>query len=127
LLDGASFGAGARLKAPEDDRTCAPATFREAVGTKHPRQGRIIDAIEQVLCDQCDPMQAREVHARLETLLREPVLWSTVKATLAGNLKGTAPRFVRVARGRYGVPPPPSPHSTNARSPTPRSRALRST
>jgi hypothetical protein len=49
-------------------------------------------------------MQARDVHARVETLLGEPVRWSSVKATLAGNLKGPAPRFVRVARGRYSAP-----------------------
>jgi len=60
-------------------------------------------------------MQARDVHARVETLLDEPVRWATVKATLAGNLDGPAPRFVRVARGRYGIPPPPSRHLINAR------------
>ena len=63
-------------------------------------------------------MQARDVHAQVETLLGEPVRWASVKATLAGNLKGPAPRFVRVARGRYGVPPPPSPHSTDAQPTT---------
>src|SRR5271166_2040484 len=36
-------------------------------------------------------------------LLGEPVRWSSVKATLAGNLKGPAPRFVRVARGPYSA------------------------
>jgi hypothetical protein len=49
-------------------------------------------------------MQARDVHAHVETLLGEPVRWASVKATLAGNLKGPTARFVRVARGRYGVP-----------------------
>jgi hypothetical protein len=48
-------------------------------------------------------MQARDVHARVEALLGEPVRRSSVKATLAGNLKGLDPRFVRVARGRYGA------------------------
>lgn len=56
-------------------------------------------------------MQARDVHAQVETFLGEPVRWASVKATLAGNLKGPASRFVRVARGRYGVPPPPGIHS----------------
>jgi hypothetical protein len=55
-------------------------------------------------------MRARDVHAHVETLLGEQVRWATVKATLAGNLKGPTPRFVRVARGRYGVCPPPNPH-----------------
>jgi len=49
-------------------------------------------------------MRARDVHASVEALLGEPVRWSSVKATLAGNLKGPAPRFVRVARGVYGIP-----------------------
>jgi hypothetical protein len=87
---------------------CAPGTPRETIGAAHPRQGRIIDAIAQVLSDHGDPMQARDVHAQVETLLGEPVRWASVKATLAGNLKGPAPRFVRVARGRYGIPSPPS-------------------
>ena len=82
-------------------RPCATGAARRAPGTAHPQRGRIIDAICQVLADDRDPMQARDVHARVETLLGEPVRWSSVKATLAGNLKGPAPRFVRVARGRY--------------------------
>jgi len=57
-----------------------------------------------VLLNERDPMQARDVHTRVEAWLGEPVRWSSIKATLAGHLKGPAPRFVRVARGRYGVP-----------------------
>jgi len=75
----------------------------EAVGTKHLRQGRIIDAISHVLRDEGHHMKARDVHARVETLRGEPVPWSSVKATLAGNLTSPTPRFVRLARGRYGV------------------------
>jgi len=59
-------------------------------------------------------MQARDVRAHVETLLGEPAPWS-VKATLAGNLEGPTPRFVRVARGRYGVPPPPNQHRIDVR------------
>ena len=51
-------------------------------------------------------MQAHDVHARVECLLGEPVRYATVKATLAGNLAGPDPRFVRVARGLYRVAPP---------------------
>ncbi len=58
----------------------------------------------RVLIGEREPMQARDAQARVETVLGEPVRWSSVKATLAGNLKGPAPRFIRVARGRYGVP-----------------------
>lgn len=101
LLSGASSAAEA---AREHSRTCATGAPGGAVGAAHPRQGRIIDAISQVLVDERDPLQGRDVHARVESLLGEPVRWSSVKATLAGNLDGPAPRFVRVARGRYGVP-----------------------
>jgi hypothetical protein len=101
LLNGASSAAEAGR---EHGRTCAAEAPVGALGAAHPRQGRIIDAISQVLIVARDPMRARDVHARVETLLGEPVRWSSVRATLAGNLKGSAPRFVRVARGRYGVP-----------------------
>jgi hypothetical protein len=126
LLDGASCHAEARLQATEDGRVCAPVTPGETVAAAHPRQGRIIDAIAQVLSDEGDPMQARDVHTQVETLLGEPVRWASVKATLASNLEGPAPRFVRVARGRYAVPPPPSPHSIDARPSARRSRAPKS-
>jgi hypothetical protein len=85
-------------------RTCATRPRGRAIGAAHPRQGRIIDAISQVLIADRAPMRARDVHARVETLLGEPVRWASVKATLAGNLTGPAPRFLRVARGRYSVP-----------------------
>jgi len=71
-----------------DPRTRAPATPETAVGAADPRQGRIIDAISRVLIDERGPVQARDVHARVEALLGEPVLWASVKATLAGNLTG---------------------------------------
>ena len=90
----------------EHSRTCATGARGGAIGAAHPRQGRIIDAISQVLSEERDPMQARDVHTRVEALLGEPVRWASVKATLAGNLTGPAPRFVRVARGRYGVSSP---------------------
>jgi len=84
-------------------RAVAIETPGGALGAAHPRQGRIIDAISRVLTVARAPMQTRDVHARVEALLGEPVRWSSVKATLAGNLKGPAPRFVRVARGRYSA------------------------
>ncbi len=46
-------------------------------------------------------MQAKAVHATVETLLGEQVRWSSVKAALAANIAGPSSRFVRVARGRY--------------------------
>src|SRR5690242_12858604 len=79
----------------------------------NPRQGSIIDAVVRVLSDHSRPLQAREVHAGVEALLGEPVRWASVKAALAGNVQGAAPRFVRVARGRYAIcsvsDPQPSP------------------
>ena len=109
LLNDPPYATETRLDATEDARNNAPGTPGTAVGDAHPRQGRIIEAISQVLSEEGDPMQARDVHAQVETLLGEPVRWPSVKATLAGNLRGPKPRFVRVARGLYGVPPPPSP------------------
>ena len=68
-----------------------------------PRQGRITVAVTRVLRDHRQPLQAREVHARVEMLLDEPVLWASIKATLADNVHGTAPRFVQIAGGRYSI------------------------
>jgi len=79
-------------------------------------------------------MQAHDVHAHVETLLGEPVRWASVKATLAGNLEGAAPRFARVAPGRYSAPSssptyashsamgetPASPQEGASRAPQPR-------
>jgi hypothetical protein len=93
LLNDASCDTGARLDATEDARICAPGTPGTAVGAAHPRQGRIIDAISQVLSEEGGPIQARDVHAQVETLLGEPVRWASVKATLASNLEGPKPRF----------------------------------
>jgi hypothetical protein len=64
--------------------------------------GWVVEAIVRVLRDQ-EPMQAKEVHTAVEALLGESVRWSTVKAALAANIAGPSPRFVRVARGRYGL------------------------
>jgi hypothetical protein len=46
-------------------------------------------------------MRAKDIHAAVETSLEALVAWSSVKAALAGNVSGTSPRFVRVARGWY--------------------------
>ena len=96
--------ADANRRASNDGRTRAPRDPGQAVGAAHPRQGRIISAIAQVLGDAGEPIHAREVHARVEMLLGEPVRWASVKATLAGNVQGPAARFVRVARGQYRLP-----------------------
>jgi hypothetical protein len=78
-----------------------PVQAARAIGARHRRPGWIVDAIVQVLADRREPMQAREVHAAVEALLGEPVLWGSVKSSLATHVSGSTPRFVRVARGRY--------------------------
>ena len=100
MLDGRS-GAGAPRNEHVEKRSMRARS--RVLATSHPRQGRIIDAISRVLIDARGPLQARDVHARVENLLGESVRWSSVKATLAGNLQGPTPRFVRIARGRYGA------------------------
>jgi HB1, ASXL, restriction endonuclease HTH domain len=73
----------------------------EPIGAQHRRAGWIVGMIEQVLADRREPMQARAIHAAVQTSLGRSVSWSSVKNALASNVGGTTPRFVRVARGRY--------------------------
>jgi hypothetical protein len=87
--------AGRRRPAPHPSQTA------RAIGTRHRRPGWIVNAIVRVLADRREPMQARAIHAAVEALLREPVLWGSVKSSLATHVSGSTPRFVRVARGRY--------------------------
>ena len=49
------------------------------------------------------PMHAREVHAAAERLVGAPLLWTSVKAALAGNVSGREPRFRRIRRGVYAI------------------------
>lgn len=65
------------------------------------RPGWVLEAVVQVLADRGEPMRAKDIHAAVETSLGAPVAWSSVKASLAANVSGTSPRFVRMARGRY--------------------------
>jgi len=62
--------------------------------------------IARVLGERGEPMRTRAVHAEVEALLGVPVRWSTVKATLAGNLD-PAPRCLRTDHGVYGIPSQP--------------------
>jgi hypothetical protein len=76
---------------------------RQAVGCRQrPRRpGWVLKAVVQVLGDRAEPMRARDIHTAVETLLGEPVAWSSVKMALASNVSGSSRRFVRVSRGRY--------------------------
>ena len=68
------------------------------------RQGFVRDLIIRVLATADAPMRPREVHAAAELLAGAPLAWSTVKNCLAANATGSAPRFERLARGRYRLP-----------------------
>jgi hypothetical protein len=69
----------------------------------HRRRGWVLDAIVRVLAERQKPMRLKEIHAAVEALLGEPVRWASVKASLAGNISGSSPRFIRVGRGKYGL------------------------
>jgi hypothetical protein len=70
------------------------------------RPGWVLKAVVQVLAGQNEPMQAKDIHAAIEASLGEPVAWSSVKGALAGNVLGSSPRLVRLARGRYALARP---------------------
>jgi hypothetical protein len=67
------------------------------------RHGWALEAVTHVLESSPEPMQAIAIHAAVEEILGEPVVWSTVKNALASNVGGKAARFERVGRGRYQV------------------------
>jgi len=72
-----------------------------AIGAAHQRHDRVIAAVIGVLEMHAGPMHARDVHRAVEAMTGRPVRWASVKACLASNVAGTAPRFVRVGRGQY--------------------------
>ena len=47
------------------------------------------------------PLRAREIHAAVQQLAGEQLLWTSVKAALAAGVAGKSPRFRRVRRGVY--------------------------
>jgi hypothetical protein len=96
LLDGAT------KDAPESRQINSSVARRsEAIGARHRRPGWIVEAIVRVLADRPEPMQARAIHAAVEALLGRSVRWGSVKGSLASNVSGSTPRFMRVARGSY--------------------------
>jgi hypothetical protein len=48
-----------------------------------------------------EPMSAREIHAAACEYVGKPLLWKSVKAALAANVRGEHPRFRKVRRGVY--------------------------
>lgn len=73
------------------------------MAVQHRRVGWVVEAVVQVLTDRQEPMRAKEIHLAVEALLGKPVSWSSIKGALATNVSGPTPRFVRLARGRYGL------------------------
>lgn len=86
---------------PDSARSRLPSEELVSIGLQHRRVGLIVETIVRVLAERGEPMQAREIHAAVEALLKQSVCWSSVKASLAANISGSSPRFVRVAKGRY--------------------------
>jgi hypothetical protein len=63
--------------------------------------GQIQEAVFCVMAATPAGMRVRDVHARVELLLGEPVSWGSVKATLNRLSKGDNPRFMRIYKGMY--------------------------
>lgn len=90
------------LELPDSARSPLPSEEPGSIGSEHRRAGWIVEAIVRVLAERGEPMQAKEVHAAVETLLGERVRWSSVKAALAASIAGPSSRFVRWRGGATG-------------------------
>jgi hypothetical protein len=69
------------------------------------RNGVVPRAIKRVLAEALEPMPVRDIHVAVEARLGIPVPASSVNAWLSQNARGTRPRCVRLARGRYRLVP----------------------
>ena len=63
----------------------------------------VLATVTLVLERAGQPMRAREIHAAASELSGEPLLWTSVKGTLAAYAEGSKPRFERVDRGYYRI------------------------
>src|SRR5664280_3045500 len=63
----------------------------------------VLETVTLVLERARIPMRAREIHAAAEQLAGEPLLWESVKGTLAAYAGGREARFERVRRGYYRI------------------------
>jgi len=72
-----------------------------AIGAAHRRHARVVTAVVSVLEMHGGAMHARDVHLAVEAMVGSPMRWASVKACLASNVAGEAPRFVRVTRSEY--------------------------
>ena len=66
-----------------------------------PKARPVLETVTRVLEQAGRPLRACEIHAAAERLACGPLLWSSVKGTLAAYSSGEAPRFRRVGRGVY--------------------------
>jgi hypothetical protein len=60
----------------------------------------LLDAVTTVLERAGRPLRVRDVHARVEELLGEPIPFSSVNEAMSTNVSGRDRRFRRL---RYGV------------------------
>jgi hypothetical protein len=68
-----------------------------------PRVGAVIGTITSVLELAGQPMRARDIHTAAEELLRRPIKWTSVKATLAEHAGGPRPSFQRTDNGHCRI------------------------
>jgi hypothetical protein len=69
------------------------------------RSGVVLQAVTRVLEVAQQPLRTYEVHQAVSTLLKQPVLYGTVKGCLASRSHGDKAPFERVARGYYRLKP----------------------
>ena len=88
-----------------DRHQARPQELRQAKSGPNPDGrrpfGQVQEAVFCVMAGAPAGMRVRDVHARVELLLGEPVSWGSVKATLNRLSKGENPKFMRIYRGRY--------------------------
>lgn len=66
-----------------------------------PKASPVLEAVTRVLREADRPMRACEIHAAAEHLVRQPLLWPSVKGILAAYSSGDHPRFRWICRGVY--------------------------
>jgi hypothetical protein len=61
----------------------------------------VLETILRILQEADGPVHAREIHARAEEILGQPVSWSCLKDRLSIYSGGDRPGFRRIRRGWY--------------------------
>ena len=78
----------------------------EKRGVSMPRPARrkpqsVLETILRILHEADGPVHARDIHARAEKILGQPVSWFSMKDRLSIYSRGDRPRFHRVRHGWY--------------------------